>query len=70
MSNPHSPRSHSPSRTATGRPMFEQRRGWAGHPSPKLIADGVVAGYIHDISARHGNGATEGWRRRRRGDRS
>jgi len=39
------------------------------HPRLQLIADGVVAGYIHDISIRHGSGGSEPRPRRRRCDR-
>ena len=68
MRNLHSPRIH-PSRTATVRAASGNRRAWPAHPSAQLISDGVMAGYIHDISIRHGNGATERWRHRRRGER-
>ena len=27
---------------------------------PQLLADGVIAGYIHDISPRHRNGQSDG----------
>jgi hypothetical protein len=43
------------------------RRAWTLHPRAELISDGVIAGYIHGISARHADALT-GPRRRRRGD--
>lgn len=55
-------------RDAIRRAVMENRRLRATHPSPQLITDGVMAGYIHEISGRHGNGTRESWQRRRRGE--
>lgn len=55
-------------RDAVQRAVMESRRVQATQPSPQLITDGVMAGYIHEISSRHGNGMGETWQRRRRGD--
>lgn len=55
-------------RDAIQRVVMENRRVRATHPSPQLITDGVMAGYIHEISSRHANGTREPSQRRRRGD--
>ena len=68
MRNPQRTREHTPNPpAATRRPPT--RRAWADHPRLELISDGVVAGYIHDISIRHGSGVADPKLRRRRGDR-
>jgi hypothetical protein len=66
MRNLHRPRSHAPD-APTERRIPQNRRPTATDPRLQLIADGVVAGYIHDISARHG-GVAEPRLRRQRGD--
>jgi hypothetical protein len=62
MRNLHRPRSHPP---AAERDHGQTRHAASARPRLQLIADGVVAGYIHDISIRHGNGVTAARRRRR-----
>jgi hypothetical protein len=67
MRNLQRTRSHTPSPAAE--PSLRQNRGtWAAHPRLQLISDGVVAGYIHDISARHERRAAPSRLRRQRGD--
>jgi hypothetical protein len=50
-------RSHSTAANRTGRrsPRGELRRD--RRPSIQLVADGVVAAYLHEISQRHGHPA-------------
>ncbi len=52
MNNLPRPRSHLPA-PPTPYDLRATRRAWTVHPSPDLISEGVVAGYIHDISIRH-----------------
>jgi hypothetical protein len=57
------PTEHRPTTTVNGSPAVDS----AGRPSPQLILDGVIAGYIHQISQRRppreaagdGRGVTE-----------
>jgi hypothetical protein len=50
MTNLPRPRSRTP---ATAYDHSPPRRAGAVHPSLDLTSEGVVAGYIHDISIRH-----------------
>jgi hypothetical protein len=52
MKTTHRPRPHSATANGTGResPVSGRRSAW--RPNSQLIADAVVAGYIHDISER------------------
>jgi hypothetical protein len=69
MSNLTRPRSHTPDDGGTIRFAFSSRNRWSARLRPELVSDGVVAGYIHDISPRHRSPATEPRIRRERGDR-
>lgn len=52
-SRPHATSSNHPGRRSPRTQLRAQRR-----PSIQLISEGVVAGYLHDISDRHNNGAS------------
>ncbi len=66
MKNHHRLRSHTYDRAAE-RSLPESRRAGAAHVHPQRISDGVVAGYIHDISVRHSSSQAEPYVRRPRG---
>jgi hypothetical protein len=51
-SRPHTATSSHDGRRSPRAQLRAQRR-----PSVQLISEGVVAGYLHDISDRHSNGA-------------
>jgi hypothetical protein len=67
MRHLHRTRSHAPDPAAERR-LPESRRPWGVHPRSQLISDGVVAGYLHDISVRHSGIQTDPWARRPWGD--
>lgn len=67
MKNLPRPRSHAPAPTAEYE-LRSTRRSWTVHPSLELISEGVVAGYIHDISIRHRQGLSRPRPRHHRGN--
>ena len=53
MRNPTLPRPHSTHTSRAGRRSHHSEPRSGRRPSVQLISEGVVAGYIHDISQRH-----------------
>lgn len=68
MRTPNRPRAHTSGPSNPARRSVPVRRSRSWQLSPQLLTDAVVAGYIHDISARHGHGTGTRWIRRGRGD--
>jgi hypothetical protein len=65
MNDLHSLRARSSSLNPVDRALIENRRAQTTQLSPRLVSEGVIAGYIHDISIRHGNRTGEPRERRR-----
>lgn len=70
MRNLDRPRSHTSAPVNPDRRISDLERPTASALRPELLSEAVVAGYIHDISARHGHGLSSQGFRRERGDRN
>ena len=53
MRNHIRPRPHTSAATSSARRSVPKTRAATWQLTPQLLSDAVVAGYIHDISARH-----------------